>query len=70
MDWQLWLVALCLTLATAYLARQTCRTFSAKKGCGGGCGCGKRADEATKPAAASTRIIPVEELKLRNRPRS
>ena len=69
MDWQLWLVTVCLSLSALYLARQTWRTFSGRKGCGG-CGCGKRTDDAAKPAAASTRIIPSEELTLRSRPRS
>jgi hypothetical protein len=69
MDWQLWLVAACLTLSAAYLTRQTWRTLAGRKGCGG-CGCAKRTDAATKPAAASTRIIPVEELTLRTRSRS
>jgi hypothetical protein len=70
MDWQIALVALAVGLASLYVVRQTWRTWSARKGgCGGGC-CGKRHDEAAKPGTVPARIIPVEELTLRVRPRS
>jgi hypothetical protein len=69
MDWQLCLVIVCLALSALYLARQMWRSLSGRKGCGG-CGCAKGPDDAAKPAATSSRIIPVEELTLRTKPRS
>ena len=65
MGWQLVLVALVVAAAACYLVRSTWRTWSAKRGCGGGCGCGKAAAPAGDGHAT---LIPAEQLTLRQRP--
>jgi len=60
MNWQLLAVGVIVAAAVSYLARQTWRTWSAKKSGCGGCGCGSKSnDNAT--------VIPVEQLTLRRR---
>jgi hypothetical protein len=64
MNWQLAIVIVLVGAAVAYLVRSSWRTWSAKTGCGGGCGC----TEAT-PAADVDRpiLIPREALRLKPR---
>ncbi len=59
MDWQWPAVGVSIALAAAYVARQTWRTWSAKKAGCGGCSCAGK----TGPASAqdgSTLISPSE----------
>lgn len=59
MDWQLWLVMGIVAAAGVYLARQTWRLWTARKGGCGGCGCAK-----SPPSNAPTLI---EQLTLRRK---
>ncbi len=70
MNWQLLLAGVIILAATAYLVRQSWRTwFGAKSGCGGGCACHSKKSAA--PAdAPSTTIIPAHELTRRIRSQS
>jgi hypothetical protein len=72
MIWQPLLVGVVVVAATAYLLRQTWRTwFSAKTGCGGGCSCaGKSVAAKAKADGPSTTLISVNELTQRIRSQS
>jgi hypothetical protein len=63
------LVVLALVLAAGYLGRRAWRTWGARSGCSGGCGC---ASPARGPAdgrdRAAVTLIPPERLTLRTRP--
>lgn len=65
MDMQLVSVGIMVVLAGVYLLRTAWRTWAARSGCGGGCGCGKTVigSEETKPET----FIPVQQLTLRGR---
>ncbi len=65
------LVAVLVSVAAWYVARQTWRTWVRKpgQGCGGGCGCSSKAG-STPTAPAGQPLIPVEELTNRLRQRT
>jgi hypothetical protein len=66
MDWQLLGAGVLVAGAAVYLGRQTLRTWIGKKGGCGGCGggCGK----PTAQTQAGATLIPVEDLRIRQRP--
>jgi FeoB-associated Cys-rich membrane protein len=64
-DWQLPLTLLIVLGAAAYLARQVWRSCrGARSGCGGGCGCGKK---APAPGGTAVTLIPADQLTVRRR---
>jgi hypothetical protein len=67
MNWQLIAVGIIVALTAIYLARQTWRTWSAKKaGCGGSCGCSGKTGTPAEVNGHGTLIAP-SEITLRRR---
>jgi hypothetical protein len=66
MDWQLLIVLVVVSVAGAYVARATWRTWrGAKSGCGGGCAC--PGGKAASPAGdARGNLISPEQVTLRH----
>jgi FeoB-associated Cys-rich membrane protein len=72
MIWQPFVVIGIVLAATAYLVWQSWRTwFGAKSGCGGGCHCaGKKNDAAANATGSPATLISVDELTQRLRSKS
>jgi hypothetical protein len=61
-------VGLIVAAAAGYLLRQSWRSlFAAKAGCGGSCGCAL-SKESVPTGAGNGTFVPVEGLRLRQRP--
>ncbi len=66
MQWQLIPVAVLVALAGSYVAWKSWRTWRPpKSGCGGSCGCAKKAPAAEAPPS---NLIPADQLTLRQGP--
>jgi hypothetical protein len=62
--WQWLVVAVCVLLAAAYVARAAWRTWHPKPGaCGGGCGSGC----AAPAEIPESKLIPADQVRLRRR---
>jgi hypothetical protein len=72
MFWQYVIVGMIVLAAAGFLVRQTWRTwFGTKAGCGGGCSCaGKKDDANTGAAGSGATLVSVDELTARIRSRS
>jgi len=72
LNWQLLLVGMIVLAASAFLVRQSWRTwFGAKGSCGGGCSCaGKKSATNNGASGPGAPLISVDELTSRLRSRS